>query len=191
MTRDFASKSKKRSNATRFKENQQESISNFKTILMSLAFGVAITLTAVYFYQSSPSTTEERAETPAKQPEKPSAKSRYKAVPAEDVEQTDFSFHNELKDKEVIVDVPDTNQERPISEKTHIMQCASFTSPARAEQAKANIALAGFEAWIRITKSDRGINQYRVTLGPYTSKRQAVRDRHELERNNINGCMIW
>lgn len=158
---------------------------------MSLALGVAITLTAVYFYQSSPSTTEVADETPIKQPEKPSAKSRYKAVPPEDIKDNDFSFHDELKDKEVIVDVPEINQEQPTSEKTHIMQCASFTSQARAEEAKAKIALAGFEAWIRITKSNSGINQYRVTLGPYTSKRQAVRDRHELERNNINGCMIW
>ncbi|MEL0035424.1 MAG: SPOR domain-containing protein [Gammaproteobacteria bacterium] len=190
MTRDFASKSKKRSNATRFTDNKQESISSFKTILMSLLLGVAITLVGVYFYLSEP-TEKAVAEETTQPATKPSAKTRYKAVPQDEVQQNDFSFHDELKDKEVEVEVSEISQDATTSDTTYIMQCASFTSNARAEEVKAKIALAGFEAWIRTTTADSGKTHYRVTLGPYKSKRQAVRDRHALERNNINGCAIW
>jgi len=190
VTRDFASKSKKRTNATRFKESKQESISNFKTILMGLSLGVVITLIAVYYYLS-PASEDTATETVEKTPEKPSAESRYKAVPAEEVVGSDFSFHEELKDKEVEVEVPDLPEAQAKSDRTYIMQCGSFTQRNRADEVKAKIALTGLEAWIRSTTSESGKVWHRVTLGPYESKRQAERDRHELQRNNLHTCVIW
>ena len=189
MTRDFASKNKKRSNATRFNESNKESNTNFLVMVLCLVLGIMITLTAVYYYQNSP-------ETPPKQevvqePEKPSAKSRYKAVPAEEVEESEFKFHQELRDKTVEVEV----EEEPVTEsqadRTYIMQCGSFRTRAQAETQKAKVAMAGYEAIINVTQSSSGKNQYRVRLGPYQSKRKADQDSREIQRNADIICAIW
>ena len=76
------------------------------------------------------------------------------------------------------------------SDKEYIMQCGSFRTDERAQELKAKLALQGFES--RIIASD-GVNGrwYRVVLGPYLSKRNAEKDRHQMRRGNINGCKIW
>ena len=189
MTRDFASKNKKRSNATRFKENAKESTNSFNTMIMGLVLGIVIALIAVYYYQSTPEEAPQKVVEEI--PKKPSGKNRYKAIPAEEVEQSDFSYHEELANKTVEVEVQSLPEAPDNTGKTWIMQCSSFTDGARADKARAEIALAGLESWIRQTKDNAGKTWYRVVLGPYQSKRQAERDRHELQRNRIDGCVIW
>ena len=189
MTRDFASNSKKRSSATRFRESNKESNTNFVVMILCLVLGIVITLVAVYFYQNSPDEIPQQQA--VQEPEKPSAKNRYKAVPAEEVEESEFKFHQELRDKTVDVEV----EEEPVTEsdtnKSYIMQCGSFRTRAQAETQKAKVAMTGFQATINITQSKTGKNQYRVHLGPYKSKRKADQDSRTLLSNADIICAVW
>ena len=189
MTRDFASNSKKRSSATRFRESNKESNTNFVVMILCLVLGIVITLVAVYFYQNSPDETPQQQV--VQEPEKPSAKNRYKAVPAEEVEEPEFKFHQELRDKTVDVEVEEEPQTESDADRTYIMQCGSFGTKERAETQKASIAMAGFEAIINVTQSNSGRNQYRVRLGPYKSKRKADQDSRAILANADIICAIW
>ena len=187
MTKDYAKKSKKRSSASRFKDdNIKKSIPGWIWLIAGLLIGI---ITAFIINLEAPQLTDAVVEVVKK--EIPSAKSRYQAVPAEE-SADDFSFYNELENK--VVEVPD---EAPIKlkasdpNKRYIMQCGSFRKETSAETLKAQIAMNGFAAHIRATKQKSGNTWYRVSLGPYKSKRTAERERHQLERNNINNCRIW
>ena len=189
MPKDYAAKKSKRRNATRI-EDVADSQGSFKIILMSTVFGVVLTLTGVYFYQNSSDTQQEPEQVIAQETKpKPSAKTRYKAVPAEEID-NEFSYHESLKNKKIEVETPELPQTTNSSERRYIMQCGSFRSNADAERLRAQIGMNGFQARINKTSEQNGI-WYRVQIGPYTSKRQADSDRHQLERNNVNGCIIW
>lgn len=74
------------------------------------------------------------------------------------------------------------------SDREYIMQCGSFRTDERAQQLKATLALNGFESRVIISN---GGKWHRVVLGPYESKREAEKDRHELRRADIQRCKIW
>lgn len=188
MPKDYAAKKSRRSKATRFNDVDVDN-GSFKTVLYSMVFGVVLALVAVYFYQNS---TPVEPQVDKKEPpkSKPSAKTRYKAVPAEDVDTNEFKYHEELKKKTIEVETPDLPQPSVKGERRYIMQCGSFRLKTQAETLRAEIGMNGFEARINSTSEQSGI-WYRVQIGPYTSKRQAERDRHQLERNNVNQCVIW
>ncbi len=189
MTRDFASKSKKRSNATRFNESVKESNTNFVVMILCLVLGIAITLTAVYFYYNAP--TEAPTQTVAEIAKPPSAKNRYKAVPADEIEESEFEYHKELPKKKIEIEVEPLPEIKSNATQTYVMQCGSFRQMSRAENLKAQIALTGFEARIRSSRNDEGHLWHRVVLGPYQSKRLADQDRHDIQRNTDIDCRIW
>jgi len=188
MSRDFASKAKKRTNATRFNEDKK-SPTGFITMAIGLVVGIVLSTAIFYSIQKTDEATKQPE--PAKKTEQPSAKTRYQAVPAEAVEESDFSFHNELENKTIEVETPQVPIDKTRKNKTYVMQCGSFRQNDSAQNLKAAIAMNGFESNIKVTTSDTGKRWYRVVLGPYKSKRQAERERHQLERNNINNCRIW
>ena len=187
MTKDYAKKSKKRSSASRFNDdNRKKSIPGWLWLITGLLIGI---ITAFIINLQAPELTEAAVEVVKK--EIPSAKSRYQAVSAEDTTD-DFSFYNELENK--VVEVPSEapiKQKAATSDKRYIMQCGSFRKETSAETLKAQIAMNGFAAHIKATNEKSGTTWYRVSLGPYKSKRTAERQRHQLERNNINNCRIW
>lgn len=188
MAKDFAKNTKKRASASRFGEKKQStSIPGWAYLIAGLIIGPLVYYAIISEMQKSEINTV--VETPKKIP---SAKTIYQAVPAEQSSESDFSYHNALKDK--IVEVP-TEQAIPASpnslKQSYIMQCGSFRKESSAESLKAQIALNGFEARIKPTDEKSGNRWYRVTLGPYTSKRLAESEKHQLQRNNINDCKIW
>lgn len=105
-------------------------------------------------------------------------------LPAKPTEEP-YQYIKELENKEVKVDVAEQQQSGPFQ-----MQCGSFRQQQQAETLKAQIAFAGFSSEIRKTEGSAGI-WYRVVLGPYESRRQALADRNRLRQHNINGCQIW
>jgi cell division protein FtsN len=114
---------------------------------------------------------------------KPKPKPVKPAKPAE----PQWTFPEELKEREVEVEV-DPVASRPLKE--YIMQCGSFRKRDQAEQLEARIAFTGLQAEVRETEGKNGL-WYRVVLGPYQGKRSADRDRHLLQDNKIEGCRIW
>lgn len=96
-----------------------------------------------------------------------------------------WRYIEELESKEVEVDVPERELGPP-----KLMQCGSFRQESDAERLRAQIAMAGMESQVRSTEGSNGL-WYRVILGPYETKRDAERDRHKLQRNQVFGCAIW
>ncbi|MCL1079201.1 sporulation protein [Parashewanella spongiae] len=99
----------------------------------------------------------------------------------------EWEYQNLLENQKIEVDVPkkEVKPKRPYQ-----MQCGSFRTEAQADSLKANIAFQGLEAEVRKVKGKTG-TWYKVVLGPYPHKRAAERQRHKLQRGNINGCQIW
>ena len=119
--------------------------------------------------------------------EKPPAKPKpNKVVVKEDVlpekPEPMWDYVDALKTKEVTVDIPEEKK----TTKPYQMQCGSFRNKSDAESLKATIAFQGLESTVKKTG-----NWYRVILGPYDRKRLAEKERHILQRANINGCKIW
>lgn len=86
----------------------------------------------------------------------------------------------------VEVDLPEEQQ----SDKEYVMQCGSFRKQAQAEEMRAKIAFQGLESKVKTSNGKNGV-WHRVVLGPYTSKRDAERERHKLQRIGITTCRIW
>ncbi len=188
MAKDFAKKSKKRKSASRFDNKKtKKSIPSWTWLVVGLIVGVLATfaINQKFFLSETKPIVEA-----TKQP--PSAKSRYQAVPADETTDSEFSFYDELENK--TIEVPDEEPQvanKTTSTRRYIMQCGSFRKKASAETLRAQIAMNGFEANIKPTVEKSGNRWFRVVLGPYNSKRLAERERHQLERNNINNCRIW
>lgn len=188
MPRDFAKKTRKHNSASRFNQKKTNlKIPVWTWILAGLLIVIIGAILIAVNYQSTINTVS----IPVKQETK-SAKSRYQAVPAEKITDADFNFHNILQNK--IVEVPvqaESDLKTTTSTLRYIMQCGSFRKITLAETLKARIALNGFTAKITATDEIGGNRWFRVSLGPYTSKRTAESERHQLERNDINNCRIW
>lgn len=188
MAKDFAKKTKKRKSASRFDNKKTKtSVPSWTWLVAGLIIGVLVTfaINQQYFLSDARPVIETKKEPP-------SAKSRYQAVPAQEATDSDFSFYDELENK--TVEVPDEEPKivtKTRSTKRYIMQCGSFRKKTSAETLRAQIAMNGFEANIKPSVEKSGKRWFRVVLGPYDSKRFAERERHQLERNNINNCRIW
>ena len=102
--------------------------------------------------------------------------------PLPELPKEEFKFFAELPGYEVEVDV-----EAIESDKRYLIQCGSFRAYDQADEMRAKMAFVGLEPQIRGSQN----GWYRVVLGPYTSKRRAEKDRHTLQRTNINSCQIW
>lgn len=105
------------------------------------------------------------------------------ALPAPPQEQ--WSYIEELENKEVEVVVPERAASRP-----RLVQCASFRNKNDAEQMRAKIAFMGLEAQVRATQGQSGM-WYRVILGPFENQRVAQSTTHKLQRGGIHNCQIW
>jgi len=186
MPKDFAKKSRKRKSASMLDSQKTATpIPVWIWILAGLLLGVFATVFLYIQYQPAVVEPISKVET-----KPPSAKSRYKAVPAEEASESDFNYHNDLENKTVEVIVEEPVPDSKAKTRKFIMQCGSFRKETSAEKLRAQIALAGFEANIKETIEKNGL-WHRVVLGPYSSKRVAERERHQLQRNNINNCQIW
>lgn len=96
--------------------------------------------------------------------------------------QPKWEYEDTLKTKEIEVDIP----AKKAHNRPYQMQCGSFRRQGDAESLKARIAFQGLNSQVKKTG-----NWYRVILGPYERKRLAEKQRHKLQRANINGCQIW
>lgn len=130
---------------------------------------------------ATPAVEKSIAETSAVETPKPDPN----ALPPKPKEE--WTYLNELENKHVEVDLPDTVATR--TPQQYQLQCASFRQAAQANQMKAVIAFQGLEAQVRQIEGTSG-TWYKVILGPYQSRRDAERKRHVLQKAGINGCQL-
>lgn len=187
MPRDYVKRSpapKKRAGAKRGATKKAPA----KSPAPKLMLGLALLLIAGFGYLLfTISGSADSSDTPPAKIEldgKPQPPKESKPLPPKPTEQ--WSYIKELENKEVEVEVPDA----PTNTRPYLMQCASFRSLQQAEELKARIAFQGLESEVRASQGSNG-TWYKVILGPYPTKRLAEKDRHLLQRDNIQGCQIW
>lgn len=136
-----------------------------------------------YFLYTINGAGDNATEVPASKPARPQPKTT--SLPPKP--QPKWQYEKELKDKEVVVDVP----AQPESTREYRLQCGSFRTQKQAEALKARIAFQGFESTMKQVKGSSGL-WYQVSLGPFANKRQAETSRHKLTRQaKINTCKIY
>lgn len=75
-----------------------------------------------------------------------------------------------------------TTRPQNLSPQPYIIQAGSFRQLSQAEELKAQLALAGFEARIQTFKMDNKDTRYRVQVGPFGTKDQANAKQQELQQ---------
>jgi len=95
-----------------------------------------------------------------------------------------YHYIKELENKEVQVKVEELENKGPFE-----MYCGTYRTPEAAEQMKAKVAFAGYTSTVRRVEGKNGVF-FRVTLGPYASKRQAESEKNRLTRQKIAECRI-
>ncbi len=101
-----------------------------------------------------------------------------------------YRTHQEMMNKTVEIPIEDLKLPEDDHQYSYSMPCGSFREKSRAEELKAQIAFAGYESNVLPIKN-KAEWWYRVTLGPYTSKRKTESIRHRLQDNGFNHCKIW
>lgn len=94
-----------------------------------------------------------------------------------------WDYMKSLPKKEIEVQA----KEVQVSKIPFIMQCGAYKAKAPADERKANIAFQGLKS--SVVKLE-GSSWYRLILGPYKFRRDAVVDQHVLQRVKIEPCMI-
>lgn len=95
-----------------------------------------------------------------------------------------YQYIKELENKEIQVQVKELEAKGPF-----LMFCGTYRAIETAQQMKAKVAFAGYPSEVRRIEGKNGVF-FRVTLGPYTSKRQAESDRSRLLRQKVVECRI-
>ena len=95
-----------------------------------------------------------------------------------------YQYIEELENKEIQVTVEELAVKGPF-----LMFCGTYRAIETAQQMKAKVAFAGYPSEVRRIEGKNGVF-FRVTLGPYSSKRQAESDKSRLLRQRVADCRI-
>jgi len=95
-----------------------------------------------------------------------------------------YQYIKELENKEIQVQIEELEAKGPF-----LMFCGTYRAIETAQQMKAKVAFAGYPSEVRRIEGKNGVF-FRVTLGPYTSKRQAESDKSRLLRQKVADCRI-
>jgi len=102
----------------------------------------------------------------------------------------DFDFYRNLKEMQVEIDESQqTDNRKPPKPKSLLIQIGSFKNQTDAESIKAKVAFSGFSATIKPVNVN-GSTWFRVIIGPYTSSREADKDKRKLQNNDFKPIII-
>ena len=187
MSRDFATKTGKKSKNSRKSSRRGSTSSPLKWLVTGLVLGIGVAL-LVYFQLAGDKIPKLNLTN-----QKTTKVKKIKEFPAvEAPTEKEYEFWEMLKYKQI--EIPQSDQPTRKTDKPtrhYVMQCGSFKQQLMAEALKAKIGMAGFESNIHKTEEKDGFSWHRVVLGPYTSKRKAEANRHRLNENGVGGCRIW
>ncbi len=141
-----------------------------------ITVGVLVIGFAWFLYQLSQKTPVDDAVTPAITAKKDELPPKPAAEP--------YQYIKELENKEIQVQVEELEAKGPF-----LMFCGTYRAIETAQQMKAKVAFAGYPSEVRRIEGKNGVF-FRVTLGPYASKRQAESDKSRLMRQKVAECRI-
>lgn len=151
----------------------------WKTAILALILLSGL-LALLFMLNSDPEPTQATV-VPIAPASTPEQKKKTETLPPPPEEQWDYM--KSLPEREIQVEA----KEVEVPKIPYIMQCGAYKSKAQAEERKANIAFQGLTS--KIVKLE-GSSWYRVILGTYTFKRDAVKEQHVLQRAKIEPCII-
>lgn len=198
MARDYAKKKTtgKKGGASRSKKRQKKPVTLILFVTL-LVLGLVALLVYLKWYLSETEQKDTVILKPTKTINtKPSKSTSNQQSPtAQNLQITDeevpfYRTHQEMMNKTVEIPIEDLKLPEDEHQYSYTMPCGSFREKSRAEELKAQIAFAGYESKI-ITVKSKSEWWYRVTLGPFKSKRKAESIRHRLQDNEFNHCKIW
>lgn len=174
--KDYVSQPKRKAAKSNHKKAERKPFPIIKFSVVSL-----LVAAFAYFLTFLSGDKLESIEAPQVQESKDTKKEQTLPPPPNDEE---WQFIDELKNKQV-----DVGTEELVDKGPFVLRCTTVRSQSRAEALKAKIAFAGHESTVKEHQGTSGM-WYRVDLGPYDRKRDAEKVRHDMKRNNINGCKI-
>ena len=127
---------------------------------------------------------------------KPSVKTHRKASLHKKQIETSFDFYQLLPKIEVPVadSAPTANHSVAPNKQRHhtayVLQVAAFNQFKDADTLKARLALSGFDVNVYHYQTKQHQNWYRVWIGPYRSKKQAMTDKTELNKQHIQSLLL-
>lgn len=121
--------------------------------------------------------------TPVADPVTPVITSKKNDLPPKPAQEP-YQYIKELENKEIQVTVDELEAKGPF-----LMYCGTYRAIETAQQMKAKVAFSGYPSEVRRIEGKNGVF-FRVTLGPYNSKRQAESDRSRLLRQKVADCRI-
>jgi cell division protein FtsN len=197
MAKDYAKNKKKKKRSGASRGNKKSSVSTPLLVLTSvLVGGLASLLVYLKWFQPKANMVNHanlQQDSNKQGSQKPIKQNKTLPREKETIQDDEVPFyktHEEMVNK--TVDIP--SDELVLPEDKHqysyLMPCGSFREKNRAEELKAQIAMAGYESNIKPIEAASGA-WFRVNLGPYKSKRKAESIRHRLQDNGFNNCKIW
>lgn len=141
-----------------------------------ISVGVLVIGFIWFLYHLSQKTPVDDAVTPAITAKKDDFPSKPAAEP--------YQYIKELENKEIQVTVEELEAKGPF-----LMFCGTYRAIETAQQMKAKVAFAGYPSEVRRIEGKNGVF-FRVTLGPYSSKRKAESDKSRLMRQRVADCRI-
>ena len=160
------------------KNNKAKAKSNDPLFLMKIGLTSLAVLGFAYFLWSIKGAAKQAPQPQAPQPTVVQPKNELPVPPKTEK----WQYVDELKNKEVEVEVKKIESKGP-----YLLQCASLRSEDAANGLKARIAFAGLESEVRKTNGGRW---HKVVLGPFDTKRHALKAKNKLKRSKIYGCLI-
>ncbi len=179
---------KRRSGASRAAKRRQP---GWLLLAVGLVIGLAIAAVA-YF-----SLRERQASLPPTETE-PVVKAPPVVAPSPEQEAVQeeaerFEFYHLLSQLEVVIPESEVKalqaQIAPKEDVTYLIQAGSFRHYDDADSVKAQLALLGVEAEVQKVAS-RGVDWYRVRVGPFASSRQLNKVRNRIHAADINTMVI-
>ena len=174
--KDYVSQPKRKTTRSNHKKVERKPFPIIKFSIVSILVG-----SFVYFLTFLEADKVEVIEVPEQQQSSNQKKEQTLPPPPSDEE---WQFIDELKNKQV-----DVGTDELIDKGPFVLRCTTVRSQDRAEALKAKIAFAGHESTVKEYQGTSGM-WYRVDLGPFDRQREAEKVRHDMKRNNINGCKI-
>ncbi|MGB2078469.1 MAG: SPOR domain-containing protein [Vibrio sp.] len=179
-----SNKSRSRQTKNNKSRKQQPKAKSFPWKIASIAAVLLVALSSLLWALSgdddeAQSTDAQATAQVTPQPQAP--KKEADIIPPPPKEKWDYV--KSLPEREIKVQA----KEQKVAKVPYVMQCGAYKTHSDAQKRKANIAFQGLSS--KIVKQS-GSSWYRVVLGPYKFKRQAVKDQHVLQRVKIEPCMI-
>jgi cell division septation protein DedD len=122
----------------------------------------------------------------------PDAKAMIEAADDTDLPNLTFSFHDMLKDSEIVI--PDSKQQKGnvVVKKnfSYLLQVGSFRNKPDAEGLRVQLLLLNLTATVETFGAGTGDVWHRVLVGPFANTSKTAAARAKLSQNDIDSLMV-